>query len=148
VVVASVCKIIALGQTVAEEAALKWASENGILAERSCLLPNANRSISRTRHTGWLLENVLQSDGTLLLTRNFPLGPEQTKAIEFLGPNKKPFLHLWLSVPQAGRLARRFLESHKVKILNVVGSSRDTGEPIEMFVRSVFEALLISTTHV
>jgi len=97
-----VCKIIALGQTDAEEAALLWASDNGILTERSCLLPNANLSFSRMRHMGWLLENAVQSDGTLLLTRNFPLGPEQSKAIEFLGANKKPFLHLWSSSVQGG----------------------------------------------
>jgi hypothetical protein len=59
---ASVYKIVALGQTDAEEAALLWASDNGILTERSCLLPNANLSFSRTRHMGWLLENVVQSD--------------------------------------------------------------------------------------
>lgn len=96
----------------------------------------------------WLLENVRQSDGTLVLTVNFALGPEQKKAIEFLGANQKPFLHIWSAVPQAGLLARRFLESHAVKILNVVGSSRDTGESIEVFARSVFEALLISSNHV
>ena len=30
----------------------------------------------------------------------------------------------------------------------VVGSSKDTGEQIETFASSVFEALLISSTHV
>jgi hypothetical protein len=153
--VASVCKIIALGHTDAEEAALLWASDNGIETGRSCLWANTSQYFTPTRRTGrevtsrtaWLLENVLQSEGSLLLTLNLAIGPEQKKAIEFLGANKKPFLHLWSSVPQAGLLARRFLESHAVTILNVVGSSRDTGEQIEAFARSVFEALLISTTH-
>jgi hypothetical protein len=151
--VASVCKIVALGYTEAEGVALLWASDNGVETDRSCLRANTSQSFTPTRrigragsrHAGLLLENVLKSDGTLLLTLNFTLGPEQSKAIEFLGANKKPFLHLWFSVPQAGRLARHFLESHNVKILNVVGSSRETGEPIKSFACSVFEALLIST---
>ena len=147
--VVSVCKIVAVGRADAEETALQWASEHGIVTCRNTSTaftwPQRLTGREVSRRTAWLLENVLQSEGTLLLTVNFPLGPEQKKAIEFLGANKKPFLHLWSSVPQTGLLARRFLESHAVKILNVVGSS---GEQIEAFVRSVFEALLISTTHV
>ena len=150
---ASVRKIIALGETDAEEAALLWAIENGIGTEAGTDRAHTSHAFARdqrnrkatTRQTASLLKNVQHSDGTLLLTLKSLLGPEPSKAIEFLGANKKPFLHLWSEVPQAGRLARHFLESHKVEILNVVGSSRDTGEPIEAFTRSVFEALLIST---
>jgi hypothetical protein len=145
--VVSVCKIVAVGQADVEEAALLWASDNGIETDET-RLPNTSHAFTPTRRTGrairrqpaWLLENVLQSDGTLLLTLKGSLGFEQSKAIEFLGANKKPFIHLWSSVPQAGRLARHFLESHNVKTLNMVGSSRDTGEPIKSFARSVFEA--------
>jgi Circularly permutated YpsA SLOG family len=151
--VASVCKIVALGHTDAEEVALLWASDNGIETDETGRLPNTSQAFTPARRTGGaigrqttrLLENVLQSHGTLLLTLKGSLGSEQSKAIEFLGANKKPFLHLWSSVPQAGRLARHFLESHNVKILNVVGSSREIGEPIKSFARSVFEVLLIST---
>jgi len=106
--VVSVCKIVAVGQADAEETALQWASEHGIVTCR-----NTSQAFTRTRLTGravsrhmeWLLENVRQSDGTLLLTVNFALGPEQKKAIEFLGANKKPFLHLWSSSIHGG-LAR------------------------------------------
>jgi len=150
--VVSVCKIVAVGQADAEETALQWASEHGIVTCRNTSTaftwPPRLTGRKVSRRTAWLLENVLQSEGSLLLTLNLAIGPEQKKAIEFLGANKKPFLHLWFSVPQAGRLARHFLESHNVKILNVVGSSRDTGESIRSFARSVFEALLISSNHV
>jgi hypothetical protein len=150
--VVSVCKIVAVGQADAEETALQWASEHGIVTCRNTSTaftwPQRLTGREVSRRTAWLLENVLQSEGTLLLTVNFPLGPEHKRAIEFLGPNPKPFLHIWSAVPQAGLLARRFLESHAVKILNVVGSSRDTGKSIEVFARSVFEALLISSNHV
>jgi hypothetical protein len=154
--VTSVRKILALGQIDAEEAALLWARDNGLETDRPLVLPKTIHAFTPGCRTGTaiacqtaeLLENVLQSDGTLLLTLKSSLGPEQSKALEFLGANKKPFLHLWSAVPQAGRLARYFLKSHNVRILNVVGSSRDTGEPIEVFIRSVFDALLISTAHV
>jgi hypothetical protein len=154
--VTSVRKILALGQIDAEEAALLWARDNGLETDRPLVLPKTSHAFTPGCRTGTaiacqtaeLLENVLQSDGTLLLTLKSSLGPEQSKALEFLGANKKPFLHLWSAVPQAGRLARYFLKSHNVRILNVVGSSRDTGEPIEVFIRSVFDALLISTAHV
>jgi hypothetical protein len=99
--VALVCKIIALGQTVAEEAALMWASDHGILTCRNTSTaftwPPRLTGRDVPRRTAWLLENVLQSEGSLLLTLNSPLGPEQSKAIEFLCANKKPFLHLWSS---------------------------------------------------
>lgn len=149
---ASVRKILVLGQTAAEEAVLKWASDNGIETDDGGRLPNTSHAFrpafrsgrAIARQTAWLVENVLQSDGTLLLTLKGSLGPEQSKAIEFLGAHKKPFLHLWSSVPQAGRLGRHFLESHNVKILNVVGSSKEIGKPIKSFARLVFEALLSS----
>jgi hypothetical protein len=150
--VTSVRKILTLGQADAEKAALLWASDNGLETDLPLVLPKTSNAFTVGRRTGRaiardLLENVLQSDGTLLLTLKSSLGPEQSKAVGFLGANKKPFLHLWSSVPQAGRLARHFLKSHNVRILNVVGSSRDTGKPIEAFARSVFEALQI-LTHV
>jgi len=151
--VASVCKILALEQTGAEAAVLQWAIENGIETGEAGCLPNTSHAFTPAPRTGRatgrqmasLLENVLQPNGTLRLTLKGSLSSEQSKAIEFLGANKKPFLHLWSSVPQAGRLARHFLESHNVKILNVVGSSRETDEPIKSFARSVFETF---STHV
>jgi hypothetical protein len=108
-----VCKIIALGQTDAEEAALLWASDNGIETNKVDRWTNTSHAFTPTRPTGraigrqtaWLLENVLQSDGTLLLTLKGSLGSEQSKAIEFLGAYKKPFLHLWSSSFHGG-LAR------------------------------------------
>ena len=90
---ASVCKIVALGHTDAEEAALLWASDHGVETDETGRLPNTSHAFTPARRTGRaigrqtarLLENVLRSDGTLLLTLHFALGPEQTKAIEFLG---------------------------------------------------------------
>jgi hypothetical protein len=148
-IVASVRKIIALGQTDAEEAALLWASDNGIEAERSCLRASETsngfvlNARSLARQLDWLLRHVAESDATLLLTLDLRLGPEQKKALEFLSAKKKPFLHLWSSLPQPGRLALRFLEMHEVKVLNIVGSAGDNGEPVQPFVWSVLELVPI-----
>jgi hypothetical protein len=97
--VASVCKILALGQTGAEAAVLQWAIENGIETGEAGCLPNTSHAFTRAPRTGratgrqmaWLLENVLQPNGTLLLTLKGSLSSEQSKAIEFLGANKKLF---------------------------------------------------------
>ena len=113
-------KIIALGQTDAEVAVLQWASENGIGTDAACVLAHTSLAFTPPRRNGRviarrtvsLLKNVQHSDGTILLTLKSSLGPEPSKAIEFLGANKKAFLHLWSAVPQAGRLARHFLASH------------------------------------
>lgn len=148
---ASVYKVLALGQTGAEETVLQWARDNSIETGRSSLLPNTSQTFTPARQTGraiacqtaGLLENVMQSDGTLLLTLKSFLGPEQSKAMEFLGANKKPFLHLWSSVPQSGRLARHFLEMREIKTLNVVGSATESGNALETFIWSVFESIPI-----
>jgi len=92
-----------------------------------------------------LLQNVTDSDATLLVSIGPELGPQQKKAIEFLGATKKPFLHLWSSIPQPGRLAHRFLELHKVEVLNVVGSPKDDEEATGAFIRSVFDTMILST---
>jgi hypothetical protein len=87
--VVSVCKIVAVGQADAEETALQWASEHGIVTCRNTSTaftwPPRLTGREVSRRTAWLLENVLQSEGSLLLTLNLATGPEQSKAIEFLG---------------------------------------------------------------
>jgi hypothetical protein len=46
---------------------------------------------------------------------------------------------------QPGRLVGRFLELHKVEVLNVVGSSKDDQENMGTFIRSIFETMILST---
>ena len=151
--VASLSKIIAAGHTLAEEVALQWGRDHGLSGCRSsqfdarrCGLVrgfSGEKVLSRCLET--LLQNVTDSDATLLVSISPELGPEQKKAIEFLGATKKPFLHLWSSIPQPGRLVGRFLELHKVEVLNVVGSSKDDQENMGTFIRSIFETMILST---
>jgi hypothetical protein len=149
---ASLLKIIAVGETFAEEFALQWAADHGVSWCRSCLeLKVASNVIVRERFgkpsrrsLECLRQNTINSDSTLLLSLSFALYPEQKKVLEFLGTRKKPFLHLWSSVPQPGLLARLFLERYQVKVLNVVGCAEDRGDAIQTFVRSVFETVPIS----
>jgi hypothetical protein len=102
-VASHVVQLVALGQTIAEEVALRWATEHGIATFKG--VSTGLRALG---------QNVADSDGTLLLTLSFVLSPEQKRAIKFLGANKKPFLHLWASVPQAGRLFDSLLSSAHV----------------------------------
>jgi hypothetical protein len=127
--VARLSKIIAAGQALAEEVALQWASEHGVASCRSArwdadasgFVRSFPKGKVASRSLDSLLQNVTDSDATLLVSFGPDLGREQKKAIEFLGASRKPFLHLWPSIPQPGRLAQRFLELHKVEVLNVVG---------------------------
>ena len=149
----SLSKIIAVGHTSAEEFALQWASDHGLAGCRSSQLDSPRGGFVRGFSKGKvlshsldsLLQNVTDSDATLLVSIGHELGCEQKKAIEFLGASKKPFLHLWPSIPQPGRLAQRFLELHKVEVLNVVGSPKDDAEAMETFIRSLFETMILFT---
>jgi hypothetical protein len=144
--VASLSKIIASGETLAEEEALRWARDRGIFSCRSIgFLRSRAGGKMLPRALDMLLQNVTDSDATLLVSIGPELGPQQKKAIEFLGATKKPFLHLWASIPQPGRLVQRFLELHKVEVLNVVGSPKDDEEATGTFIRSVFDTMIPST---
>jgi hypothetical protein len=146
---ASLLKIIAVGETFAEDFALQWAADHGVSWCRSCLEPKSNAVVrerfgkQRRRSLECLRQNTIDSDSTFLLSLSFALYPEQKKVLEFLGTRKKPFLHLWSSVPQPGLLARLFLKRYQVKVLNVVGCAEDRGDAIQTFVRSVFETALL-----
>jgi hypothetical protein len=100
--VASLSKIIANGETLAEEEALQWASDHGIFCCQSSHFDAGRTSIGSVRSRAGgkmlrrspdrLLENVTDSDATLLVSIGPELGSEQKKAIEFLGASKEPFL--------------------------------------------------------
>jgi hypothetical protein len=143
---ASLLRIIAVGESVAEDIALQWAVENGVSSAGSTVLRERFRKPPFFRSLERLRQNTIDSDAMFLLTLSFGLGPEQKKVIEFLSAQHKPFLHLWSSVPLPGRLARHFLEMHKIKTLNVVGSTTESGDAIQTFVWSVFESIPIPAT--
>ena len=144
---ASLLRIIAVGEAVAEDIALQWAIEHGVCSEQKTADPMIVRERFRkppfSRNLERLRQNTIDSDATFLLTLSFGLGPEQKKVLEFLGAQHNPFLHLWSSVPQPGRLARHFLKMHEIKTLNVVGSATESGNALETFVLSVFESIPI-----
>jgi len=104
--VASLSKIIANGETLAEEEALQWASDHGIFCCQSSHFDAGRTSIGSLRSRA----------GGKMLRRSQP-----------------------------GRLVGRFLELHKVEVLNVVGSSKDDQENMGTFIRSIFETMILST---
>jgi len=146
--VGRLCSIIALGQARAEAAALQWALDHGLPCGGFCCRGRSDgafldrghfRRTMSARDAAWLSENALQADAALVVTLGFDLGREAKAVLHALSVHDKPFLHLWPSVPQPGRLARRFLDRHRVEVLNVIGSASD-GEAVEPFVRLVLDA--------
>jgi hypothetical protein len=145
--VARLCRIIAQGQTRAEAAALQWAIDHGLLCGGFCrdrsdgaiLVGGRFRPALGDRDAAWLGHNALQADAALVVTLGSDLSRETRAILQTLSAHQKPFLHLWPSVPQPGRLAWRFLDRHQVEVLNVIGSAAD-GEAVESFVRFVLDA--------
>jgi hypothetical protein len=145
--VARLCSIIAQGEARAETAALQWAIDHGLRcsgffrdrSDGAILVGGRFRPALGDRDAAWLGHNALQADAALVMTLGSDLSRETRAILQTLGTHQKPFLHLWPSVPQPGRLAWRFLDRHRVEVLNVIGSAAD-GEAVESFVRFVLDA--------
>lgn len=140
-------RILALGHARAETVALQWAIDHGLLCGGFCrgcsdgaiLIGGRFRPALGDRDAAWLSQNALQADAALVVTLGSDLSRETRAVLQTLSARQKPFLHLWPSVPQPGRLARRFLDRHQVEVLNVIGSAAD-GEAVEPFMRFVLDA--------
>jgi hypothetical protein len=128
-------KIISGGQTGADRAALDFAikhniphggwipkgrkTEDGTLPEKYQLreMPTGDYS-KRTK------QNILDSDGTLIVSHGFLTGG--SALTEFLAEeHKKPYLHIdlnLLSMQEAALIINKWIQSHKLKVLNVAGT--------------------------
>src|SRR3990167_6829696 len=138
-------KIISGGQTGADQAALKIATESGIpvggwcpkggldengknildqypsLQETSASIPNQRTKL-----------NIEYSDGTLILVPRLPL-PENIKdgtilTIEHAKKINKPFLIIDLSKADFSYTISEWMHKNKIKILNVAGP-RESNSP-------------------
>ena len=147
--------IVSGGQTGADRAALDWAIAHGI--EHGGWCPRGRRAedgaiAARYRlretpsdryeqRTQW---NVRDSDGTVILTLAAALtGGSRTTAecAEALG---RPCLHVSRAADGDGAAdaVRRFVETHRIRVLNVAGP-RASGEPdVGEFVRSTLDRAL------
>jgi hypothetical protein len=127
-------KIISGGQTGADRAALDFAiknnlphggwlpkgrkAEDGRLPDHYQLqeMPSGDYS-KRTK------QNILDSDGTLIVSHGFLTGG--SALTEFLAEeHKKPYIHIdlnLLSMQEAAQIINKWIQGHKLKVLNVAG---------------------------
>jgi hypothetical protein len=129
-----ITRILSGGQTGADRAALDFAikhhiphggwlpkgrkTEDGTLPEKYILqeMPTPDYS-KRTK------QNVLDSDGTLIVSHGFLTGG--SSLTEFLAEeHNKPYLHIdlnLLSMQEAAQIINQWIQSYKLKVLNVAG---------------------------
>lgn len=148
-------KIVSGGQTGADRAALDWAIDRGVEHGGWCprgrraedgVIPARYRltetpSESYEQRTEW---NVRDSDGTAILTLSAALTGGSRATAEFARTLGRPCLHLAREAEGEAAAARlrRFVDEHRIRVLNVAGP-RAAGEPgVGAFVRRTLEAAL------
>lgn len=147
--------IVSGGQTGADRAALDWAidhgiphggwcprgrrAEDGVIAERYRLKETPTPRYEE--RTGW---NVRDSDGTAIVTLGAALTGGSKTTEEFARALGRPCLHLSRERHGDGAAdaLRRFVDEHRIRVLNVAGP-RASGEPlVGDFVRSTLDRAL------
>jgi hypothetical protein len=145
-------KIISGGQTGVDRAALDFAikfdlphggwivkgrrAEDGVLPEKYML-----QEIPESSYPRRTLKNVVESDGTLLISRG-PLtgGSDYTRKMAI--SRDRPYLHIDLSQTsafQAAEKIRNWLMAEKIEILNVAGPRRSKDPKIYSAVLDLLE---------
>jgi hypothetical protein len=126
-------RIVSGGQTGADRGALDAAIELGIEHGGYCprdrraedgRIPDRYRlvELASTGYAARTARNVLESDGTLLVTRGPPTGGSALTA-SVAEQRGRPLLHLDLDLPNANPEAaiRDFVARHRIAVLNVAG---------------------------
>jgi hypothetical protein len=143
-------KIISGGQTGADRAALDWAIEHnlphggycpkGRRAEDGTIPPQyrlwelqTDRYIDRTEH------NVIDSDGTVILSVKPVLTGGSKEAEELARIHHKPILHLHSESPDASSQLREFVTRNRVQVLNVAGPRASSEPGVSAFVTRVLD---------
>ena len=147
--------IVSGGQTGADRAALDWAIERGIEHGGWCPLGRraedgviaAHYRLRETptdryeQRTQW---NVRDSDGTVILTLAATLTGGSRTTAEWAEALGRPHIHVSREADgdAAADAVRRFVETHRIRVLNVAGP-RASGEPdVGDFVRSTLDRAL------
>jgi hypothetical protein len=147
-------RIVSGGQTGADRGALDAAIELGI--EHGGYCPRGRRAEdgeipARYRLTenespeyaARTARNVVESDGTLLVTRGAPTGGSALTA-DIARQRKRPLLHIDLrSLPANPELViRQFIADHQIDTLNVAGPRASSAPGIDGDVRCLLVAAL------
>jgi hypothetical protein len=144
-------KIVAGGQTGADQAGLDWAIAHGILHGGWC--PKGRRSedgpidlryeLNETPRAHYLERtewNVRDSDATLIFTLDSGLDGGSKKTVEFCKKLGKPWLHFRTGVDP--KFVGKFLKHYDVKILNIAGKRESSAPGIGKMVMEVLNEVL------
>lgn len=143
-------KIVSGGQTGADRAGLDAAiacgvphggwcpkgrkAEDGTIPERYQLTETQGASyLARTER------NVKRSDGTVIFTVG-ELAGGSLRTVDFARRHRKPWIHIRLGEvadEQAVNDLRQFIKAHRIKLINVAGSSESRESGLYQRVRSV-----------
>lgn len=150
-------KIVSGGQTGADRAGLDWALAHGFSTGGWC--PKSRRAEDGSVPARYPLEetpsedyaertlwNVRDSDGTAIFTVDRGLNGGSRLTAEEAIRLRKPWIHLDERTPSAAARLRRFLEEHRIRVLNIAGS-RGSREPgVARFVWLTLEEALFASS--
>lgn len=143
-------KIISGGQTGADRAALDFGfwhdiphggwcpkgrlSEDGVIEARYQLQETSTKSYPQRTE-----RNVRESDGTVILTMSAKLSGGSKKTAEFATNHDKPWLHLHPGDWQKEVNLLRFIDEHRIEVLNVAGTRASKEPGVYQFVKETME---------
>jgi hypothetical protein len=145
-------KIVAGGQSGADQAGLDWAIEHGIAHGGWC--PKGRRSedgpidpiyqLNETPSSKYLERtewNVRDSDASLIFTLTDKLDGGSKHTAELAKKLGKPSLHFRPGVHP--KCIARFLSYHKVKVINIAGKRESSAPGIGKMVREALDQSLV-----
>jgi hypothetical protein len=147
-----ITRIISGGQTGADRAALDFAIKHNI--PHGGWLPKGRKTEEGTLPEKYILQemptpdyskrtkqNVLDSDGTLIVSHGFLTGG--SALTEFLAEeHNKPYLHIdlnLLSMQEAVQIINQWIQSYKLKVLNVAGPRASKDPKIYQAIMNLLE---------
>jgi len=147
-----VIKIISSGQAGVERAALDWAIIHGVRHGGYCSKALCSEEQIRTsyRLTELLADsnsdaverNVVESDGTLLITEGDALSDVSALAVEYCRNYEKPLLLIKHSEPNGARRLVSFVEKHKIFVIHITGPGTSKANGLVTFVTSIMDEAL------
>lgn len=136
-----ITKIISWGQTGADRAGLDFAIEQGIPHGGWCpkgrkaedgVIPECYdlQEMPTSAYPPRTEKNVIESDGTLIITKNRKATGGSGLTISLAVKHKKPWIHIALddfeSMKPAGPILAQWLAQKSIRVLNVAGSREST----------------------
>jgi hypothetical protein len=145
-----VTKIISGGETGVDRAALDWAIMHGVPHGGYC--PRGRRAEDGETPPNYQLtelpgasyleptrRNVLESDGTLLITAGDSLRGGSALPAVFCRQHGKPLLHIKSSEPTGADRLASFVEDYQISVLNVAGPRASSASGMESVVHSILD---------